>query len=112
MIAEVYSLNSEINRLLRSGRTAEDRKKFREGIQDYIKSEQKRTALKIFRRIYNNDIKELNHDASSGEKAKILMMVDSDIPLDNYERKKMFGILYPMLEEEFGDLKYSDIYGL
>ena len=112
MIADIFHLDSEINGLLRSQKTNEDRKKLEERIEKYIKSEEKDIAVKILKRIYNNDVNKLRHDLKQAELGKILMLIKGDEPVDRVEQKKMLGILYPMLKEELGDLKYNDLFGL
>lgn len=99
----IYSLKGEIDDFANSRRTDEDKKRFMEGLRGYIRSQQKDTAMKILRRIYNNDIAALRHDAATGEREKILTLIDEDATVEDYERKKMFGILYPMLKAEFED---------
>lgn len=112
MIMTIYHLDSEINGLLRSQKTSEDIKKFKEGIENYIHSQEDDIMVEILERIYNNDIEELRHDLKEGELAKILMLIKSDEPVDVVERRKMFGILYPMLKEELGGLEYRDLFAL
>lgn len=112
MIMTIYDLDSEINGLLRSQKTSEDIKRFKEGIKNYIHSKEKDIVVKMLERIYNNDIEELRHDLKEGELAKILMLIKSDEPVDVVERRKMFGILYPMLKEELGGLEYRDLFAL
>ena len=46
MIYEMYDLNSEINRLVKSQGTDADKKRFREGVDKHIKSKQKDIAIK------------------------------------------------------------------
>ena len=103
MIYEMYDLNSEINRLVKSQGTDADKKRFREGVDKHIRSKQKSTAIKILERIYNNDRQALREDARSAELGKISLLIGEDASVGVYERKKMPGILYPMLQEEFGD---------
>lgn len=112
MIMMIYDLDSEINGLLRSQKTSEDIKRFKEGIKNYIHSKEEDIVVKMLERIYNNDIEELRHDLKKGELAKILMLIKSDEPVDVVERRKMFGILYPMLKEELGGLEYRDLFAL
>lgn len=112
MIMTIYHLDSEINGLLRSQKTSEDIKRFKEGIKNYIHSKEEDIVVEILERIYNNDIEELRHDLKKGELAKILMLIKNDESVDVVERRKMFGILYPMLKEELGGLEYRDLFAL
>lgn len=57
-------------------------------------------------------MQELRHDLRKGELAKIIMLMKTDADVDVIEQRKMFGILYPILKEEFGHLRYSDLFGL
>lgn len=112
MIVAIYDLDSEINGLLRSQKTSEDIKRFKEGIKNYIHSKEEDIVVEILERIYNNNIEELRHDLKKEELAKILMLMKSDELVDVVERRKMFGILYPMLKEGLGGLEYRDLFAL
>ena len=102
MISEIFDLNSEINRLVRSQGTDADKKKFKEGLEEYIRFKQRNTAMRILERIYNNDRQALRKDAKPAEMGKISLLIGEDASVEEYERKKMLGILYPMLQEEIG----------
>lgn len=100
-ISVSYDLDEEISKLIRTDEKCDYRAGFKRGLQMYIESRQKKTAMKILERIYNNDRTALRHDMESGEREKILMMIRKDTFVEAVERKKMLAVLYPMFKEKF-----------
>lgn len=97
-----YNLDMEINSLLAAEGSPDREEKFKERLSGHIRSRQKRTAMKILERIYGNDSKALQHDMEPEEKAKILTVINKDTPVEESERRRLFSLLYPMLQKEFG----------
>ncbi|MCM1219621.1 MAG: hypothetical protein NC548_34505 [Lachnospiraceae bacterium] len=98
----VVDLESVIERLVTSQRKKEDISRFREDLGKYVRQEQRRMAVRMLTRIYDNERSELFDDIKSGEIAKVLIALDEKALVSGLDRKKLLGILYPVLNEEFG----------
>lgn len=100
-IAMTYDLDLEISRLIRADGVSDNRADFKRGLQKHIESRQKKIAMMVLERIYNDDRIALSHDMELEKMEKILVMIKKDMPVGEIERKKMLAILYPLLKQRF-----------
>lgn len=98
-IAMTYDLDLEISRLIRADGVSDNRADFKRGLQKHIESRQKKTAMMVLERIYNDDRIALSHDMELEKMEKILVMIKKDMPVGEIERKKMLAILYPLFKK-------------
>lgn len=99
---EVFSLTGIINRMVKSKNTEADINKFKEGLEKYVRQKQRDVAARMLERIYDNNRSAMRNDIESAEMGKISLLIGEDASVEEYERKKILGILYPMLQEDFG----------
>ncbi|MDE7478599.1 MAG: hypothetical protein K2M91_11740 [Lachnospiraceae bacterium] len=103
IVDAAFSLTGIINRMVRSKGTEEDIKNFKEDLEKYVRQKQRDVAARMLERIYDNNRSALRKDAESAEIGKISLLIGEDASVEEYERKKILGILYPMLQEDLGD---------